>query len=416
MSTAVQEKNSQYFIDLENQYGAHNYHPLPVVLEKGEGVFVWDVEGKKYYDFLSAYSAVNQGHSHPKIVEALVNQAKKLALTSRAFYNSNLGEYEKKITTLFGFDKVLPMNSGAEAVETAVKLARKWSYEVKGISENAAKIVVCENNFHGRTTTIVSFSNDPDANQNYGPFTPGFVKIPYNDLNALEETLKNDAQNIAAFLVEPIQGEAGVYVPDENYLKNASEICKKHNILFIADEVQTGIARTGKLIACHHEDVQPDILILGKALSGGMYPVSAVLANDEIMNVIKPGQHGSTFGGNPIACAVAIAALDVVADEKLSERSEELGKLFRSEIEKLIEKTNLITKVRGKGLLNAILINDTSDSKTAWNLCVKLKENGLLAKPTHGNIIRLAPPLVITEEQLLDCVKIIEKTVLGFKE
>ena len=414
MSTAVQEKNSQYFIDLENQYGAHNYHPLPVVLDKGEGVFIWDVEGKKYYDFLSAYSAVNQGHSHPKIVEALVNQAKKLALTSRAFYNSNLGEYEKKITTLFGFDKVLPMNSGAEAVETAVKLARKWSYEVKGISENAAKIVVCENNFHGRTTTIVSFSNDPDANQNYGPFTPGFVKIPYNDLNALEETLKNDSANIAAFLVEPIQGEAGVYVPDENYLKNASELCKKYNVLFIADEVQTGIARTGKLIACHHENVQPDILILGKALSGGMYPVSAVLANDEIMNVIKPGQHGSTFGGNPIACAIAVAALDVVADEKLSERSEELGKLFRSEIEKLIEKTDLITKVRGKGLLNAILINDTPDSKTAWNLCVKLKENGLLAKPTHGNIIRLAPPLVITEEQLLDCVKIIEKTVLEF--
>ena len=415
MSTAVQEKNSQYFIDLENQYGAHNYHPLPVVLDKGEGVFVWDVEGKKYYDFLSAYSAVNQGHSHPKIVEALVSQAKKLALTSRAFYNSNLGEYEKKITTLFGFDKVLPMNSGAEAVETAVKLARKWSYEVKGISENAAKIVVCENNFHGRTTTIVSFSNDPDANKNYGPFTPGFVKIPYNDLNALEETLKNDAQNIAAFLVEPIQGEAGVYVPDENYLKNASELCKKYNVLFIADEVQTGIARTGKIIACHHENVQPDILILGKALSGGMYPVSAVLANDEIMNVIKPGQHGSTFGGNPIACAVAIAALDVVADENLSERSEELGKLFRSEIEKLIEKTDLITKVRGKGLLNAILINDSPDSKTAWNLCVKLKENGLLAKPTHGNIIRLAPPLVITEEQLLDCVKIIEKTVLEFE-
>jgi len=414
MSTAVQEKNSQYFIDLENQYGAHNYHPLPVVLEKGEGVFVWDVEGKKYYDFLSAYSAVNQGHSHPKIVDALVNQAKKLALTSRAFYNSNLGEYEKKITTLFGFDKVLPMNSGAEAVETAVKLARKWSYEVKGISENAAKIVVCENNFHGRTTTIVSFSNDPDANQNYGPFTPGFVKIPYNDLTALEETLKNDAHNIAAFLVEPIQGEAGVYVPDENYLKNALALCKKYNVLFIADEVQTGIARTGKLIACHHEDVQPDILILGKALSGGMYPVSAVLANDEIMNVIKPGQHGSTFGGNPIACAVAVAALDVVEEEKLSERAEELGQLFRSEIEKVIEKTDLITKVRGKGLLNAILINDSPDSKTAWNICVQLKENGLLAKPTHGNIIRLAPPLVITEAQLLECVKIIEKTVLEF--
>ncbi|MGD1319416.1 ornithine--oxo-acid transaminase [Chryseobacterium sp. 2R14A] len=413
MST-VTAKNSQYFIDLEDQHGAHNYHPLPVVLDKGEGVFVWDVEGKKYYDFLSAYSAVNQGHSHPKIVDALVNQAKKLALTSRAFYNSSLGEYEKKITTLFGFDKVLPMNSGVEAVETAVKLARKWSYEVKGISENAAKIVVCENNFHGRTTTIVSFSNDPDANQNYGPFTPGFIKIPYNDIAALEEILKNEAQNIAAFLVEPIQGEAGVYVPDENFLKNASELCKKYNVLFIADEVQTGIARTGKLIACHHEDVQPDILILGKALSGGMYPVSAVLANDEIMHVIKPGQHGSTFGGNPIACAVAIAALDVVEEEKLSERAEELGKLFRSEIEKVIEKSDLITKVRGKGLLNAILINDTPESSTAWNLCLKLKENGLLAKPTHGNIIRLAPPLVITAEQLLDCVKIIEKTVLEF--
>jgi ornithine--oxo-acid transaminase len=414
MSTAVKEKNSQYFINLEEKHGAHNYHPLPVVLERGEGVFVWDVEGKKYYDFLSAYSAVNQGHSHPKIVDALVNQAKKLALTSRAFYNSNLGEYEKKITTLFGFDKVLPMNSGAEAVETAVKLARKWSYEVKGISENAAKIIVCENNFHGRTTTIVSFSNDPDANQNYGPFTPGFVKIPYNDLAALEETLRNDAQNIAAFLAEPIQGEAGVFVPDEGFLKGASELCKKYNVLFIADEVQTGIARTGRLIACHHEDVQPDILILGKALSGGMYPVSAVLANDDIMNVIKPGQHGSTFGGNPIACAVAVAALDVVEEEKLSERAEDLGQLFRSEIEKLIEKTDLITKVRGKGLLNAILINDTPDSKTAWNLCLQLKENGLLAKPTHGNIIRLAPPLVISEEQLLDCVRIIEKTVLEF--
>ncbi|UTX46901.1 ornithine--oxo-acid transaminase [Chryseobacterium sp. MA9] len=415
MSTAEQTKNSQYFIDLEDKHGAHNYHPLPVVLDRGEGVFVWDVEGKRYYDFLSAYSAVNQGHSHPKIVDALVEQAKKLALTSRAFYNSKLGEYEQKITTLFGFDKVLPMNSGAEAVETAVKLARKWSYEVKGISENAAKIIVCENNFHGRTTTIVSFSNDPDASQNYGPFTPGFIKIPYNDTAALEEVLSREAGNIAAFLVEPIQGEAGVYVPDENFLKKASELCKKHNVLFIADEVQTGIARTGRLIACHHEDVQPDILILGKALSGGMYPVSAVLANDNIMNVIKPGQHGSTFGGNPIACAVAVAALDVVAEEKLSERAEELGQLFRAEINKLIEKTDLITKVRGKGLLNAILINDTPESSTAWNLCLQLKENGLLAKPTHGNIIRLAPPLVITEEQLLDCVKILEKTILEYK-
>ncbi len=415
MSTAETFKDSQYFIELEDKHGAHNYHPLPVVLDKGEGVFVWDVEGKRYYDFLSAYSAVNQGHSHPKIVEALVNQAKKLALTSRAFYNSNLGEYEKKITTLFGFDKVLPMNSGAEAVETAVKLARKWSYEVKGISENAAKIIVCENNFHGRTTTIVSFSNDPDANQNYGPFTPGFIKIPYNDIAALEDILNREAGNIAAFLVEPIQGEAGVYVPDEGFLKKASDVCKKHNVLFIADEVQTGIARTGKLIACHHEEVQPDILILGKALSGGMYPVSAVLANNEIMNVIKPGQHGSTFGGNPIACAVAIAALEVVKEEKLSERAEELGQLFRSEIEKIIEKNSLITKVRGKGLLNAILINDSPESSTAWNLCLQLKENGLLAKPTHGNIIRLAPPLVITEEQLMECVKIIEKTIVEFQ-
>ena len=408
-------KTSSYFIELEEKYGAHNYHPLPVVLEKGKGVFVWDVEGNKYYDFLSAYSAVNQGHSHPKIVDALVNQAQKLALTSRAFYNANLGEYEKKITELFGFDKVLPMNSGAEAVETAVKLARKWSYEVKGIPQNAAKIVVCENNFHGRTTTIVSFSNDPDANNNYGPFTPGFIKIPYNNLKALEETLANDSENIAAFLVEPIQGEAGVYVPDEGFLKSASELCKKYNVLFIADEVQTGIARTGKLIACHHENVQPDILILGKALSGGMYPVSAVLANDEIMNVIHPGQHGSTFGGNPIACAVAVAALNVVEEEKLSERAEELGQIFRKEIQKLIENTDLITGVRGKGLLNAILINDTPESKTAWNLCLALRDNGLLAKPTHGNIIRLAPPLVITEEEILDCVAIIAKTVLEFK-
>lgn len=415
MSTATQQKKAQYFIDLENVHGAHNYHPLPVVLEKGEGVFVWDVEGKKYYDFLSAYSAVNQGHSHPKIVDALVNQAQKLALTSRAFYNANLGVYEKKITSLFGFDKVLPMNSGAEAVETAIKLARKWSYEVKKIHGNNAKIIVCENNFHGRTTTIVSFSNDPDANNNYGPFTPGFIKIPYNDLKSLEQVLKDDSENIAAFLVEPIQGEAGVFVPDEGFLKEASELCKKYNVLFIADEVQTGIARTGKLIACHHENVQPDILILGKALSGGMYPVSAVLANNEIMNVIHPGQHGSTFGGNPLACAVATAALEVVEEEQLSERAEKLGQLFRDEIKKLIEKTDLIASVRGKGLLNAIIINDSQHSPTAWNLCVDLMKNGLLAKPTHGNIIRLAPPLVISEEQLLECVAIIEKTVINFK-
>lgn len=409
-------KNAQYYIDLEDKHGAHNYHPLPVVLDKGEGVYVWDVEGKQYFDFLSAYSAVNQGHSHPKIVKALTDQAQKLSLTSRAFYNSNLGEYEKKITSLFGFDKVLPMNSGAEAVETAIKLARKWSYEVKGIKDGYAKIIVCENNFHGRTTTIVSFSNDKDAHNNYGPFTPGFLRIPYNDIEALAKVLEDEAEHIAAFLVEPIQGEAGVYVPDEGYLKNASELCKKHNVLFVADEVQTGIARTGKLIACHHENVQPDILILGKALSGGMYPVSAVLANDNIMQVIHPGQHGSTFGGNPLACAVAVAALDVVVEEKLSERAEELGKFFRAEIQKIIAKTDLIYQVRGKGLLNAILVNDTPESPTAWNLCLQFAENGLLAKPTHGNIIRLAPPLVITKEQLLECVAIIEKVILNYKK
>lgn len=408
--------NSQHFIDLENQYGAHNYHPLPVVLDRGEGVYVWDVEGKRYYDFLSAYSAVNQGHSHPKIVNALTEQAQKLALTSRAFYNSKLGEYEKKITSLFGFDKVLPMNSGAEAVETALKIARKWAYEVKGIHGNEAKIIVCENNFHGRTTTIISFSNDPDAHNNYGPFTPGFIKIPYNDTEALKSMLEAEGRNIAAFLVEPIQGEAGVYVPDEGFLKKASELCRAHNVLFVADEVQTGIARTGKLIACHHEDVQPDILILGKALSGGMYPVSAVLANNQIMNVIHPGQHGSTFGGNPLACAVAIAALEVVEEEQLSEKAEKLGEIFRAGMKKIIEKTELISSVRGKGLLNAILIDDSPHSPTAWNLCVAMMKNGLLAKPTHGNIIRLAPPLVISEEQLLDALSIIEKTILNFRK
>jgi len=408
-------KNTKYFIELEEKYGAHNYHPLPVVLCKGEGVFLWDVDGKKYYDFLSAYSAVNQGHSHPRIVDALIQQAKELSLTSRAFFNSKLGEYEKKITSLFRFDKVLPMNSGAEAVETAIKIARKWGYQEKGIEENSAKIIVCKNNFHGRTTTIVSFSNDPDANINYGPYTPGFISIPYDDINALEEVLIKDSKNIAGFLVEPIQGEAGVYVPSEGFLKKSAELCKKHNVLFMADEVQTGISRTGKLIACWHEDVQPDILILGKALSGGIYPVSAVLANDNVMNVIKPGQHGSTFGGNPLASAVAIAALDVVIDEKLAEKAEKLGNIFREKIEELIPKTGLITKIRGKGLLNAILINDTPESDTAWNICLALKENGLLAKPTHGNIIRLAPPLIITEEQLIDCVNIIEKTLLEFK-
>ena len=410
-----ENKNTQYYIDLEDQYGAHNYHPLPVVLERGEGVYVWDVEGKRYYDFLSAYSAVNQGHSNPKIVKALTEQAQKLSLTSRAFYNSKLGEYEKKITNIFGFDKVLPMNSGAEAVETAVKLARKWSYEVKGISENTAKIIVCENNFHGRTTTIVSFSNDPDANKNYGPFTPGFLKVPYNDIEALEKVLA-DGSDVAAFLIEPIQGEAGVFVPDEGYLKKAYDLCKKNNVLFIADEVQTGIARTGKMLACDHESVKPDILVLGKALSGGMYPVSAVLANDEVMKVIKPGQHGSTFGGNPLACAVACAALDVIIEDKLAENAQKMGELFRAEMQKIIAETDLVTAVRGKGLLNAILINDTPESSTAWDICLALKENGLLAKPTHGNIIRLAPPLVMSEEQLMDCVGIIRKTLLEFKK
>jgi ornithine--oxo-acid transaminase len=406
--------SSEELMQLEDRYGAHNYHPLPVVLTKGEGVYVWDVEGKKYFDFLSAYSAVNQGHCHPKIVKALIDQAQTLTLTSRAFYNDTLGVYEKFVAEYFGFDKVLPMNTGAEAVETAIKVARKWGYEKKGVAENQAQIIVCEQNFHGRTTTIISFSSDPDANTNFGPFTPGFIRIPYNDLDALAEVAKQ--ANVIGFLVEPIQGEAGVYVPDEGYLASAKEICSKNNILFIADEVQTGIARTGKLLAVDHENVKPDILILGKAISGGVYPVSAVFANDDIMMVIKPGQHGSTFGGNPLAAKVAIAALEVVTEEKLAENSERLGQLFRKEMNRIIEKTDLILKVRGKGLLNAIIVNDTEDSKTAWNLCVELKNNGLLAKPTHGNIIRFAPPLVMTEEQLMECVAIIEKTIMNFKK
>lgn len=409
---------------LEDKHGAHNYHPLPVVLAKGDGVYVWDVEGKRYYDFLSAYSAVNQGHCHPTIVNAMIDQAKTLTLTSRAFYNDVLGVYEKFVTEFFGFDKVLPMNTGAEAVETAIKICRKWAYEKRGIPENEAKIIVCEGNFHGRTTTIVSFSSDSDAKNNFGPFTPGFIKIPYNDVVALEEALMQE--NVAGFLVEPIQGEAGVYTPDEDFLTNAKTLCNKYNALFIADEVQTGIARTGSLLAvcgncscekkCEKQETynQPDILILGKALSGGVYPVSAVLANDEIMNVIKPGQHGSTFGGNPIAGAVAIAALNVVTDENLIQNARRLGKIFRSEMQRIIDKSDLVLKVRGKGLLNAIIVNDTPDSVTAWNLCVQLKENGLLAKPTHGNIIRFAPPLVMTEAQLMECVAIIEKTILEF--
>lgn len=408
------DKNtSKQAIKLEDSYGAHNYHPLPVVLTKGEGVFVWDVEGKKYYDFLSAYSAVNQGHCHPVIVNAMTEQAKKLSLTSRAFYNDVLGKYEKFACEYFGFDKLLPMNTGAEAVETAIKLCRKYAYEVNDINQNEAKIIVCENNFHGRTTTIISFSNDEDARKSFGPYTPGFIKIEYNNLDALENTLKN-TKNIAGFLVEPIQGEAGVYVPSENYLSKAKALCEKYNVLFIADEVQTGIARTGKLLAVDHENVKPDILILGKALSGGAYPVSAVLANNHIMNVIKPGQHGSTFGGNPIAAAVAIAALTVVKDEKLADKAEYLGLIFRKEIGEFAKTNDLIKSVRGKGLLNAILVNDTEDSSTAWDICIKLRDNGLLAKPTHGNIIRFAPPLVMTEDQLMECIDIIKKTITEF--
>lgn len=412
--SVLEKINSEELIALEDQYGAHNYHPLPVVLSKGNGVYVWDVEGKKYYDFLSAYSAVNQGHCHPKIVNALMEQAQTLTLTSRAFYNDKLGKYEKFITNLFGFDKVLPMNTGAEAVETALKICRKWAYEKKGIDEHQAVIVVCENNFHGRTTTIISFSNDENARKNFGPYTEGFVKIPYDNVEALKNVLENN-KNIAGFLVEPIQGEAGVYVPADGYLAEAKSLCAKHNVLFIADEVQTGVARTGKLLAVDHENVQPDILILGKAISGGVYPVSAVLANDAIMNVIKPGQHGSTFGGNPLAAAVATAALEVVEEEKLAQNAESLGRLFRSELGKYIQSSNIVTLVRGKGLLNAIVINDSEESSTAWDICMKLAENGLLAKPTHGNIIRFAPPLVMNEEQLLDCVSIIIKTLKDFE-
>lgn len=421
-----EQLSSQKAIELENKYGAHNYHPLPVVLNRGEGVYVWDVEGKKYYDFLSAYSAVNQGHCHPKIINALTEQAAKLTLTSRAFYNDKLGQYQKYVTEFFGFDKVLPMNTGAEAVETAIKIARKWGYEKKGIPSNKAKIVVCHNNFHGRTVTIISASNDPVATENFGPFTPGIISIKYNNLKALQDVLEDE--NVAAFLVEPIQGEAGVFVPDDNYIKEAQALCKAKNVLFIADEVQTGIARTGRLLAtcgncsckdknCSGEpDVKPDILILGKAISGGVFPVSAVLADNQIMEVIRPGNHGSTFGGNPLACAVAIAALEVVKDENLAEKAYKLGKIFRKGMRVLIEKTDLIKIVRGKGLLNAIVINDSEESSTAWDICVALKENGLLAKPTHGNIIRFAPPLVMTEEQLNDCITIISDTILNFKK
>jgi len=405
---------SEVLIEKENKYGAHNYHPLPVVLEKGEGVFVWDVDGKRYFDFLSAYSAVNQGHCHPKIVSAMVEQAQKLTLTSRAFYNDQLGNYEEYVTKYFGFDKVLPMNTGAEAVETALKLCRKWSYEVKGIPENQAQVIVCEGNFHGRTTTIISFSNDESARKSFGPFTEGFIKIPYDDIDALEKVLKSST-NIAGFLVEPIQGEAGVYVPSEGYLAKAKALCEAHNVLFIADEVQTGIARTGKLLAVHHENVQPDILILGKAISGGVYPVSAVLANNAIMDVIKPGQHGSTFGGNPIAAAVAVAALEVVREENLSENAQKLGLILRKGLNEIAARNPLIELVRGKGLLNAIVINCGEDSDLAWDICLRFRDYGLLAKPTHGNKIRFAPPLVITEAQIQECLVIIEKALNDFK-
>lgn len=403
---------AQQVIDAEDRYGAHNYHPLPVVLCKGEGVFVWDTDGKRYYDFLSAYSAVNQGHCHPQIIAALTEQAQKLTLTSRAFYNDVLGDFEKYATSYFGFDKLLPMNTGAEAVETAIKLCRKWAYEKKGIAEGKAKIIVCEGNFHGRTTTIVSFSNDPDARKNFGPYTPGFEAIPYNDTSALEKAFQDS--DIAGFLFEPIQGEAGVNVPDDGYLTKVRELCTEYNVLMMADEIQTGIARTGQLLAVDHENAKPDVLILGKALSGGVLPVSAVLANDEVMMCIRPGEHGSTFGGNPLACKVAVAALEVVKNEQLAVNANRLGKIFRSELQSFIDSNDLVKTVRGKGLLNAIIVNDSPEGKAAWNICLRLASNGLLAKPTHGNIIRFAPPLVMTEDQLRDCIRIIKTTLLEF--
>jgi len=408
VTVAVKKNRAGRLIEMEQQYGAHNYHPLPVVLERGEGVYVWDVEGKQYFDFLSAYSAVNQGHCHPKIVEALIEQAKKITLTSRAFYNDALGEYEQFIASFFGYDKVLPMNTGAEAVETALKLCRKWAYLVKKIPENKAKIIACEGNFHGRTITIVSMSNDPDARKDYGPYTPGIELIPFNQLGALRKALEDP--NVAGFLVEPIQGEAGVLVPDEGYLNEAAKLCKEKNVLFIADEVQTGIGRTGTLLACEHENVKPDVLILGKALSGGVYPISAVLADDEIILCIKPGEHGSTFGGNPLAARVAIAALEVVRDERLAENAAEMGEIFRDELHKI--DSERIEVIRGKGLLNAIVIKPMN-GVTAWDVCMALKDNGLLAKPTHDHIIRFAPPLIITKEQILEATNIIKRTIEG---
>ncbi len=423
MTTSI--GSTQAMIELEEKYGAHNYHPLPVVLTKGEGVYVWDVEGKRYFDFLSSYSAVNQGHCHPRIIDALVTQAQELTLTSRAFYNDKLGVYEKYITEYFGYDKVLPMNTGVEAVETALKLCRKWAYQQKGIPENEAVILFASGNFHGRTLAVISASVDPSARKDFGPYMPGYQIIPYNDIPALEKALEN--KNVAGILIEPIQGEAGVFVPDANYLKELHALCLENNVLFIADEVQTGIARTGKLLAscgncnctksCENKyETRPDILVLGKALSGGVIPVSAVLADNKIMMCIKPGEHGSTFGGNPLACAVAMAAMDVIKDEGLAENAEKLGKVFRQRMQGLVEASDLVTLVRGKGLLNAIVINDSEDSHTAWDICVALKENGLLAKPTHGNIIRFAPPLVMNEDQLDECCTIIETTIKSFKK
>ncbi len=405
--------NTQDFLDLELKYGAHNYHPLPVVLCKGDGVFVWDVEGKKYYDFLSAYSAVNQGHCHPRIIDSLQKQSTLLTLTSRAFHNNVLGEFEKYTSSLFGYDKLLPMNTGAEGVETAIKLCRKWAYEKKGIASNKAKIIVFDGNFHGRTTTVISFSNDPDARKNFGPYTPGFISVEYNNLAAVEKVLIEDPL-VSGILIEPIQGEAGVKVPVDGFLYELKKLCEKFGVLFIGDEIQTGIARTGKMLACDHENVKPDILILGKALSGGVFPVSAVLADDHIMLCIKPGEHGSTYGGNPLGCKVAMTALQIVKDENLCEKAEFLGAIFRKDLSNL--SSPLIKEVRGKGLLNAIEVNDSAESKTAWNICLELKQRGLLAKPTHGNIIRFAPPLVITEEQLMDCVDIIKNVFDSYKK
>ena len=404
---------SKSIIDLEYKYGAHNYHPLPVVLEKGEGVFLWDVEGKKYYDFLSAYSAVNQGHCHPKIISALVNQSNKLTLTSRAFHNNILGQYEKFITEFFGYDKVLPMNTGVEGGETAVKLARKWGYEVKKVADDSAKIIFVEGNFWGRTLGAISSSTDPSSTNGFGPFMPGYEIIPYNDIESLKDSLKD--QNVVAFMVEPIQGEAGVVVPDDDYLKKAYDLCKESNVLFIADEVQTGIGRTGKMLCCEHHGFKPDILILGKALSGGVFPVSAILASDEVMLTIKPGEHGSTFGGNPVACEVAMAALNVIRDEKLAENADKMGVIFREKLQSYIDGSKIVEKIRGKGLLNAIIINDEENSDIAWNICLKMAQNGLLAKPTHGNIIRFAPPLIINEEQLNDCIDIIISSLKDFE-